>query len=107
VYNWKFSCYRPSGKSSVSPIAQLRGAIIIDGLDECEADKYHDTSTTDRRGRPERTNAEGQLEILQVLQAASSGPSFPFRILIASRPERVFREFFRSSVQVGACRQLG
>jgi hypothetical protein len=72
----------------------LRGAIIIDGLDECEAEQYHDTSTTGRRGRPERTNAEDQLEILQVLQAASSDPSFPFRILIASRPERVFRQFF-------------
>jgi hypothetical protein len=34
------------------------------------------------------------LEILQVLQVASSDPSFPFRILLASRPERVFREFF-------------
>jgi hypothetical protein len=37
-------------------------------------------------------NAEDQLEILHVLQAASSDPSFP--ILIAGRPERVFREFF-------------
>jgi hypothetical protein len=72
----------------------LRGGIIIDGLDECEAEQYHDTSTTGRRDRPERTNTEDQLEILQVLQASSSDPSFPFRILIASRPERVFREFF-------------
>jgi hypothetical protein len=73
---------------------RLRGAIIVDGLDECEAEQYYDTSTTGPRGRPERTNADDQLEILQVLQAASSDPSFPFRILIASRPERVFREFF-------------
>ncbi|RXW13013.1 hypothetical protein EST38_g12843 [Candolleomyces aberdarensis] len=72
----------------------LRGAIIIDGLDECEAEQYHDTTSTGARGKPVRTNAQDQLEILQVLRAASSDPSFPFRILIASRPERVFREFF-------------
>jgi hypothetical protein len=48
------------------------------------------------KGKPSsRTkNEQDQLEILQVLQAASSDPSFPFRILIASRPERVFRTFF-------------
>ncbi|RXW13436.1 hypothetical protein EST38_g12417 [Candolleomyces aberdarensis] len=73
---------------------QLRGAIIIDGVDECEAEQYHDPTSTGTRGKPARTNAQDQLEILQALQAASSDPSFPFRILIASRPERVFREFF-------------
>ncbi|KAJ2935995.1 hypothetical protein H1R20_g1099, partial [Candolleomyces eurysporus] len=72
----------------------LRGAIIIDGLDECEAEQYHDTTSSGTRSKPARENAEDQLDILQVLQTASSDPSFPFRILIASRPERVFREFF-------------
>ncbi|RXW12673.1 hypothetical protein EST38_g13180 [Candolleomyces aberdarensis] len=72
----------------------LRGAIIVDGLDECEAEQYHDTSSTGPRATPTRTNAQDQSEILQVLQAASLDPHFPFRILIASRPERVFREFF-------------
>ncbi|RXW19596.1 hypothetical protein EST38_g6258 [Candolleomyces aberdarensis] len=73
----------------------LRGAIIIDGLDECEAEQYHDTASAASRGtKPGRTNAQDQLEILQVLRTASSDPSFPFRIVIASRPERVFREFF-------------
>ncbi|RXW14692.1 hypothetical protein EST38_g11164 [Candolleomyces aberdarensis] len=72
----------------------LRGAIIIDGLDECEAEQYHDTSSTGPRTTNTRTNAQDQLEILQALQAASLDPCFPFRILIASRPERVFREFF-------------
>jgi hypothetical protein len=70
----------------------LRGAIIIDGLDECEAEQYHDASSAATRGA--RENAHDQLEILQVLRTASSDPSFPFRIVIASRPERVFREFF-------------
>jgi hypothetical protein len=72
----------------------LQGAIIIDGLDECEAEQYHESSSTSSQGKPERRNAEDQREILQVLQAASLDPSFPFRIIIASRPERVFREFF-------------
>ncbi|KAJ2926035.1 hypothetical protein H1R20_g11061, partial [Candolleomyces eurysporus] len=73
---------------------ELRGAIIIDGLDECEAEQYHDTKITGLQATPPRTNAQDQLEILQILQAASSDPDFPFRILIASRPERVFRRFF-------------
>jgi hypothetical protein len=71
---------------------RLRGAIIIDGVDECEAEQYHDGSRA--HPPPARTNDQDQLEILQVLQAASSDPSFPFRVLIASRPERVFRDFF-------------
>ncbi|KAJ2925955.1 hypothetical protein H1R20_g11140, partial [Candolleomyces eurysporus] len=71
----------------------LRGAIIIDGVDECEAEQHLDTTTTGY-SPPLRTNDQDQLEILEVLQAASSDPSFPFRILVASRPERVFREFF-------------
>ncbi|RXW20022.1 hypothetical protein EST38_g5830 [Candolleomyces aberdarensis] len=73
---------------------RLRGAIIVDGLDECEAEQYHDTISTGPRATPTRTNAQDQLEILQVLRTASLDPDFPFRILIASRPERVFREFF-------------
>ncbi|RXW20017.1 hypothetical protein EST38_g5819 [Candolleomyces aberdarensis] len=73
---------------------ELRGAIIVDGLDECEAEQYHDTSSAGPRPTPTRTNAQDQREILEVLQAASLDPCFPFRILIASRPERVFREFF-------------
>ncbi|RXW23294.1 hypothetical protein EST38_g2574 [Candolleomyces aberdarensis] len=74
----------------------LRGAVIIDGLDECEAEQYHDTTTAKSKYKspPPRTKDQDQLEILQVLRTASSDPSFPFRILIASRPERVFREFF-------------
>ncbi|KAJ2915220.1 hypothetical protein MD484_g5215, partial [Candolleomyces efflorescens] len=71
---------------------RLRGAIIVDGVDECEAEQYHDGSRAN--SPPARTNDQDQLEILQILQVASSDPSFPFRVLIASRPERVFRDFF-------------
>ncbi|RXW11311.1 hypothetical protein EST38_g14544 [Candolleomyces aberdarensis] len=75
---------------------RLRGAIIIDGLDECEAEQYHDTASPGSKSKspPPRTNDQDQLEILQVLRIASSYPCFPFRVLVASRPERVFREFF-------------
>ncbi|KAJ2929895.1 hypothetical protein H1R20_g7216, partial [Candolleomyces eurysporus] len=78
------------------PNAGMRGAIIVDGLDECEVERVHDTATTGSKAKPTlaRTNEQDQLEILQALHQASSDPSFPFRILIASRPERVFREFF-------------
>ncbi|RXW18851.1 hypothetical protein EST38_g7012 [Candolleomyces aberdarensis] len=74
----------------------FQGVIIIDGLDECEAEQYHDTTTAGSKSKllAPRTNDQDQLEILEVLQAASSDPSFPFHILVASRPERVFREFF-------------
>jgi hypothetical protein len=74
----------------------LQGAIIVDGLDECEAEQYHDTTASGSKSRspPARTKEQDQSEILQVLQMASADPSLPFRILIASRPERVFREFF-------------
>ncbi|KAJ2911752.1 hypothetical protein MD484_g8660, partial [Candolleomyces efflorescens] len=71
----------------------LQGAIIIDGLDECEA-RQQNVATPTSQSPPTRRDEQDQLEILQVLQMASSDPSFPFRILIASRPEPVFREFF-------------
>ncbi|KAJ2917573.1 hypothetical protein MD484_g2859, partial [Candolleomyces efflorescens] len=77
-----------------SETERLKGAILVDGVDECEAEQYHDTTRTGQWARPKRRDAEDQLEILQVLHAASSDPSFPFRIIVASRPERVFREFF-------------
>jgi hypothetical protein len=73
---------------------KLRGAIIIDGVDECQAVQFHDPTGPGARDRLVRTNDEDQLEILRILQAASLDPYFPFCILVASRPERVFRGFF-------------
>ncbi|KAJ2914842.1 hypothetical protein MD484_g5587, partial [Candolleomyces efflorescens] len=79
----------------------LRGAIIIDGVDECEAEQYHEAAALGSKSTspPLRTKEQDQLEILQALQFASADPSFPFRILIASRPERVFREFFNPKLE--------
>ncbi|KAJ2935066.1 hypothetical protein H1R20_g1999, partial [Candolleomyces eurysporus] len=76
--------------------AELRGVIIVDGLDECGVEQNHDSTTAGSRNKPTRTKEQDQLEILQVLHQAASDPTFPFRILVASRPERVFREFFDS-----------
>ncbi|KAJ2924809.1 hypothetical protein H1R20_g12289, partial [Candolleomyces eurysporus] len=78
----------------------VRGVIIIDGLDECEAEQIHDHDSTNRESRakpaPRRTKEEDQEEILKVLKEASSDQAFPFRILIACRPERVFDKFFNN-----------
>jgi hypothetical protein len=73
------------------------GVVLIDGLDECEAEQYFDAHVSSRAPESiERTKDEDQLEILQVLREAAVDPAFPFRIVIASRPERVFREFFKN-----------
>jgi hypothetical protein len=61
--------------------------IIIDGLDECDAQPEQGSSST-------RTKEQDQIEILSVLLHASKDPSFPFKIIIASRPESWIRRFF-------------
>ncbi|KAJ2926576.1 hypothetical protein H1R20_g10511, partial [Candolleomyces eurysporus] len=77
-----------------------RGVVLVDGLDECEAEQYLDTHVSSYRApTTRRTQYEDWLEILQLLWEASLDPAFPFRIVIASRPERVFREFFESDKQ--------
>ncbi|RXW18543.1 hypothetical protein EST38_g7311 [Candolleomyces aberdarensis] len=65
--------------------------ILIDGLDECEADQYHDTTRSDISPR---SKEEDQTEILSVLKKAASDRDFPFRIVIASRPEHAIKRFF-------------
>jgi hypothetical protein len=65
--------------------------ILIDGLDECEADQYLDTA---RSKAPLRSNDDDQTEILSVLKIAANDPDFPFRIVVASRPEHTIRHFF-------------
>ncbi|RXW17201.1 hypothetical protein EST38_g8651 [Candolleomyces aberdarensis] len=65
--------------------------ILIDGLDECEADQYHDAA---RSNANPRSKEEDQTEILSVLKKAASNPDFPFRIVIASRPEHAIQSFF-------------
>ncbi|RXW14096.1 hypothetical protein EST38_g11758 [Candolleomyces aberdarensis] len=84
----------------VSVVSNMSGIVLVDGLDECEAERYFDAHVSPRSGEAiERTKDEDQLEILQVLREAALDPAFPFRIVIASRPERVFREFFNDESQ--------
>ncbi|KAJ2926970.1 hypothetical protein H1R20_g10137, partial [Candolleomyces eurysporus] len=79
-----------------SDLSSWPKVIMIDGLDECEAEQYHDADAG-LRGKPaqERSKEKDQLEILQALHDASKEPAFPFRVVIASRPERVIRQFFQ------------
>ncbi|RXW19804.1 hypothetical protein EST38_g6043, partial [Candolleomyces aberdarensis] len=70
--------------------SQWPRAIVIDGVHECEAEQYHTPKAPVR----ERTKEDDQEEILHALHEAAMDPAFPFRIVVASRPERVFREFF-------------
>ncbi|KAJ2913047.1 hypothetical protein MD484_g7367, partial [Candolleomyces efflorescens] len=67
--------------------------ILIDGLDECEAEQYHDTGRANVTISP-RPKEDDHTEILYVLKKAAGDPSFPFRIVIASRPEHSIKQFF-------------
>jgi hypothetical protein len=58
--------------------------IIVDGLDECQGDG-------------ESSGSDSQKEILSALSRACTDPAFPFRIIVASRPEPVIRHFFAAS----------
>ncbi|TEB22502.1 hypothetical protein FA13DRAFT_1716002 [Coprinellus micaceus] len=60
----------------------LPKVFFIDGLDEVEAVRL--------------ANEEDQEEILSALLNATSDPTFPFRIVVASRLERVIQTFFSS-----------
>lgn len=71
-------------------ISEWPKAIVVDALDEC--------GPTNREGRysVDREDKEGsQYEVLSTLVAAASHPHFPFRILIASRAERVIRTLLK------------
>ncbi|KAJ3518348.1 hypothetical protein NMY22_g13725 [Coprinellus aureogranulatus] len=76
-------------------LRQLRGTtqclstspmvIIVDGIDECGEDAPDD---------PRRSKKKDQVEVLSALLQAAKDPVFPFRIVVASRPESWIRQFF-------------
>ncbi|KAJ3511579.1 hypothetical protein NMY22_g15604 [Coprinellus aureogranulatus] len=70
--------------------------IILDGLDEVSADQHA------KALRQARTDEDDQLEILEMLLALANCPAFPFRIVIASRPERIINEFFSTTARSSA-----
>ncbi|RXW25491.1 hypothetical protein EST38_g329 [Candolleomyces aberdarensis] len=99
---------REVGVRDHSSTTSVQKVIIVDGVDECEAGPIFNLDAPDvldpelgkaqemRTAMSTRSKEDDQLEILQVLLQASSDPSFPFRILVASRPERTFRQFFEA-----------
>ncbi|KAF6742102.1 hypothetical protein DFP72DRAFT_214598 [Ephemerocybe angulata] len=68
--------------------------IIIDGLDECDIVQNDPADPVHAKAQPIRQKEDEQREILSLLLLAATNPSFPFRILIASRPEVTIRDFF-------------
>ncbi|KAJ3536786.1 hypothetical protein NMY22_g5877 [Coprinellus aureogranulatus] len=70
--------------------------IIIDGLDECEADLQEGRSSTEVGSW--RSREEVHKEILFALLQAIRDSSFPFRIIVVSRPEPVIADFFETTV---------
>jgi hypothetical protein len=78
---------RESGRNMESP-----KVIFIDGLDECQAEQHGDNPRSPQEAA--RANEADQKEILHALLKAFNDPSFPFRIVIASRPEPAIQSFF-------------
>ena len=75
--------------------------IIVDAIDECQAEQYHDpTLGSPRQGQAQRANVDDQLDILRVLLHAAASPVFPFRIIVTSRSEGT--PFFAISECLGA-----
>jgi hypothetical protein len=68
--------------------------IIIDGLDECQGRSESDIGPG---GPVPALESSAQKEILAALSRACEDPDFPFRIVIASRPEPVIRHSFSTS----------
>ncbi|KAF6758744.1 hypothetical protein DFP72DRAFT_1167547 [Ephemerocybe angulata] len=65
--------------------------IVIDGLDECGPDTFTGKAWS---FRVDRSPASEQREILFALKQAADDSTFPFRIIVSSRPERVISDFF-------------
>ncbi|TEB30700.1 hypothetical protein FA13DRAFT_527798 [Coprinellus micaceus] len=70
--------------------ATLPKVFVLDGLNEVQA---LNSGKLDKHGA-RLANETDQEEILLALLSASNDPAFPFRIVVASRPERVIRNFF-------------
>jgi hypothetical protein len=68
--------------------------MFIDGLDECQAEEDGDTPRPPQEAA--RANEADQKEILHALLKAANDPSFPFRIIIASRSEHIIQSFFNN-----------
>ncbi|TEB22938.1 hypothetical protein FA13DRAFT_1740427 [Coprinellus micaceus] len=68
--------------------------IIVDGLDECQGSSESDIGPG---GPLPALESRAQKEILVALLRACADTTFPFRIIVVSRPEPVIRHFFSTS----------
>lgn len=64
--------------------------ILVDGLDECAG------NVSDSEVAARRSQEDTHREILSILARACSDPLFPFRVIVASRPEQAIKGFFDS-----------
>ncbi|KAJ2912234.1 hypothetical protein MD484_g8176, partial [Candolleomyces efflorescens] len=78
--------------------------IVIDGLDECDAVQYIDIVQSPHV--TPRTKEADQTEILYMLLEAANDPSFPFRIIVASRPEPAIQAFFNKDIASSTTRKI-
>lgn len=70
--------------------------ILVDGLDEC-GQKSPASSDQSEHIESRMSREQDQTEILGILLDALKDPAFPFRVIIASRPEPAIRHFFSTS----------
>ncbi|KAJ3508620.1 hypothetical protein NMY22_g16554 [Coprinellus aureogranulatus] len=74
----------------------LPKVFILDGLDEVEASNSRQLDQHEAR----LANEKDQEDILSALLFAANDNIFPFRIVLASRPERVIQAFFSDAAHI-------
>ncbi|KAJ3513861.1 hypothetical protein NMY22_g14915 [Coprinellus aureogranulatus] len=89
---WSQSAGRPPDVPNV---------FIIDGVDEVQAEQM---SYPSQLVAP-RADSDDHFEIISSLLHAAKGPAFHFRIIVVTRPERVFTEFFSGQAE-NYCKHL-
>jgi hypothetical protein len=67
--------------------------VLVDGVNECAADENREYRTKHERQESKEANYR---EVLSSLVKLTNDPSFPFHIIIASRPERAIQGYFSS-----------
>ncbi|KAJ3521888.1 hypothetical protein NMY22_g12126 [Coprinellus aureogranulatus] len=89
---WSQSAGRP---------ADVPNVFIIDGVDEVQAEQM---SYPSQLVAP-RADSDDHFEIISSLLHAAKDPAFHFRIIVVTRPERVFTEFFSGRAE-NYCKHL-
>jgi hypothetical protein len=82
-------------KGRSDPSQWPRG-IVIDGVDECDVDMDAPSGSTESLANTISMEQVHE-DIVSTLLKAAHDPSFPFRILVASRPEPAIRELLSST----------